>query len=91
MSDHFPLLMVDPPNGTATLTVSAPYDAAPIAEVDTADERHVEKALDAAYALFRRMPTCASAADDCMGGPRGIGGSRLEVSLPRQGNRRSPD
>ena len=56
MSDHFPLLMVDSPNGIA-LTVSAPYDAALIAEVDTADERHVEKALDAAYALFRRMPT----------------------------------
>ena len=53
MSDRFPLLIVDSPAAAGTLTVSAPYDGAPIAEVDTADERHVDKALDTAYALFR--------------------------------------
>lgn len=53
MSERFPLLIVDSPAGAGTLTATAPYDGAPIAEVDTADERHVDRALDTAYALFR--------------------------------------
>ena len=53
MSERFPLLIVDSPASAGTLTVTAPYDSAPIAEVDTADERHVDTALHSAYNVFR--------------------------------------
>ena len=53
MNERFPLLIVDSPASAGTLRVTAPYDGAPIAEVDTADERHVDSALHSASDVFR--------------------------------------
>lgn len=53
MSEHFPLMIIDAPARSGSLPVTAPYDGALIAEVDTGGEQHVDKALDTAYALFR--------------------------------------
>ena len=73
MNECFPSMIVDSPSKASTVTVTAPYDGTGIAEVDTGDERHVDKALDTAYALFRnrdswlsvheRIRICERAAD----------------------------
>jgi acyl-CoA reductase-like NAD-dependent aldehyde dehydrogenase len=51
--DYFTLMIPDAPPAAGTLTVTAPFDGAAIAEVETGDERHVEQALTSAYALYR--------------------------------------
>ncbi len=53
MREHFPLMIVDAPPPARTIPVTAPFDNAEIATIDTGDERHVETALATAYQLFR--------------------------------------
>ncbi|MCG8435702.1 MAG: aldehyde dehydrogenase family protein [Gammaproteobacteria bacterium] len=53
MTEHFPLMIPGAPAKAGVLKVTAPYDGALIAEVETGDENHLEQALTNAYALFR--------------------------------------
>ena len=53
MNDYFPLMITDAPAKTGTVPVTAPFDDAPIAEVETGGDAHVDKALDTAHKLFR--------------------------------------
>ncbi len=53
MVDHYPLLIAGGGAGDARLDVTAPYDGAPIATLDTADAAAADRALVAADALFR--------------------------------------
>ena len=60
MTEHFPLMV---PGGEATgepLTVTAPFDNAPIATVDTADRDAVETAFATAHGLFRNRDSWLS-------------------------------
>ena len=52
-TEHFPLMIVDAPPAARTVTVTAPFDGAGIATIETGGEAHVEKALETAYALYR--------------------------------------
>lgn len=53
MSTHYTLMIADKvPNSKETITVTAPFDDAEIATLDTADSNDVEQALSTAYALF---------------------------------------
>lgn len=49
----FPLMIVNAPPKAGVITVTTPFDGAFIAEVETGDQRHVEKALQTACALFK--------------------------------------
>lgn len=51
--EHFELLIVDGPPAVRSVEVTAPFDGRKIATVETGDERHVDKALSTAYALYR--------------------------------------
>ena len=51
--EHFPLMIVDAPATARTIPVTAPFDGAEIATIETGDERHVEAAMSTAYALYR--------------------------------------
>ena len=53
MTDHFPLLVVGGGSSDARLEVTAPFDGAPIATLDTADDAAADRALAAAHNLFR--------------------------------------
>jgi len=53
MADHYPLLVAGSGSGDAPLEVTAPYDGALIATLDTADDAAVDRALSTAYSLFR--------------------------------------
>ena len=50
---HWGLMLESNAAATATVSVVAPYDGAPIATVDSAGPKHAEDALAAAYALYR--------------------------------------
>jgi len=53
VSTHYTLMIADKvPNSKETITVTAPFDDAEIATLDTADSNDVEQALSTAYALF---------------------------------------
>ena len=51
--DRWPLLLSKSRAPAGIDTVTAPYDGAPIAEVETAGLAHVDDALDVAYGLYR--------------------------------------
>jgi acyl-CoA reductase-like NAD-dependent aldehyde dehydrogenase len=53
MHDLSQLMIAGPKKPAGSLTVTAPYDGAKIAEVPTGDEDHVDAALEAAHALYR--------------------------------------
>ena len=53
MTDHYPLLVVGGGSSDARLEVTAPFDGAPIATLDTADDAAADRALAAAHNLFR--------------------------------------
>ena len=53
MTDHYPLLIAGGASSDARLEVTAPFDGAPIATLDTANEAAVDRALATADALFR--------------------------------------
>lgn len=53
MSEYFPLLISNSPPKAGVVTITAPFDGAPIAEIETGGVTHVEKALDTAHRLFR--------------------------------------
>ena len=53
MTEHFPLMVPGAARASGAIDVTAPYDGALIATVDTADAGAVETALDTAYRLFR--------------------------------------
>ncbi len=53
MTEHFPLLIPGAEPAPDKLDVTAPFDGALIATVDTADINAVEKALTTAYALYK--------------------------------------
>ena len=53
MKKHYPLLIAKAGPGYARLEVTAPYDGAPIATLDTANSDAVDLALSTAYGLFR--------------------------------------
>jgi acyl-CoA reductase-like NAD-dependent aldehyde dehydrogenase len=53
MTSHYPLLVPGGRPSGSILEVTAPYDGALIATLDTADEAAVDRALSTAYALFR--------------------------------------
>jgi acyl-CoA reductase-like NAD-dependent aldehyde dehydrogenase len=57
MSEHHPLLVVNPATRGEPLVVSAAFDGEVIAELDTADGATVEQALATAYALYRDKQT----------------------------------
>ena len=62
MAEHFPLMV---PGASATgepLTVTAPFDNAPIATVDRADREGVEQAFATAHGLFRNRDAWLSKA-----------------------------
>ena len=50
---QFELMIPDAPPAARTIPVTAAFDGAEIATIETGDERHVEKALETAYALYR--------------------------------------
>ena len=52
-AEHYPLLIEGNTTAAGTMTVTAPYDGAKIAELDTAGAAHVEDALAVAHSLFR--------------------------------------
>ena len=51
--EKFPLMIPGAPAAAGSLTVTAPYDGAEIAEVAMGDARHAEAALTTAYGLYR--------------------------------------
>lgn len=53
MIAHFPLMVPGSKTTSPSREVSAPYDGALLATVDTADSGVVEQALATAYALYR--------------------------------------
>ena len=53
MTDHYPLLVVGGGSSDARLEVTAPFDGAPIATLDTADDAAADRALATAHNLFR--------------------------------------
>ena len=53
MKKHYPLLIAKAGPSDACLEVTAPYDGAPIATLDTANGDAVDRALSTAYGLFR--------------------------------------
>jgi len=53
MSDYFPLMIPGAPPKSGVVTVTAPFDGAPIADIETGGGAHVEKALDTAFSLYR--------------------------------------
>ena len=53
MVEKFPLLVPGATTNDGELEVFAPYDQSLIAEITTADEAAVEKAMETAYALYR--------------------------------------
>ena len=53
LPERWPLLLAGDRAATSRIPVTAPFDGAPIAEVDSCDERHIDDALATAYALFR--------------------------------------
>ncbi len=53
MSEHFPLLLANAASAAGVAQVTAPYDGAVIAEIETGDESHVDQALATAFALYR--------------------------------------
>ena len=52
-ADRYPLLIASERPAAGTTTVTAPYDGAPIAELDTGDTQHVNAALTIAHGLYR--------------------------------------
>lgn len=50
---HEPLMLAEPSAPAGLLEVRSPYDQQVIAEVETADAQHVDKALRTAHELFR--------------------------------------
>ena len=80
--EEFPLLIPGAAPATGQITVTAPYDEAPIAQVATGDAGHVEMAMSTAYTLFRDRHTWLSLAERIAvlqgalahGGHHGFGG-----------------
>ena len=62
MTAHFPLMVPDSKTASPPREVSAPYDGAVLATVDTADPDVVEQALATAYELYRNRDTWLSPA-----------------------------
>ena len=52
-AERYPLLTVGNLPAAGTMTISAPYDGAKIAELDTAGSEHVDAALAVAHGLYR--------------------------------------
>ena len=52
-ANRYPLLIACDLPAAGTMTVTAPYDGAPIAELDTGDTQHVNAALTIAHGLYR--------------------------------------
>jgi len=53
MTNRYPLLIAGSPSSDSSLEVTAPYDGAPIATLDTANEAAVDHALATAHGLYR--------------------------------------
>ena len=52
---RWPLLLSKSRAPAGVITVTAPYDSSPIAEVETAGAAHVDDALDVAHGLYRNV------------------------------------
>ncbi len=50
---RYPMAIVSDLPAVGVVTVTAPYDGQPVAEVETGDQRHVDAALSVAETLFR--------------------------------------
>jgi acyl-CoA reductase-like NAD-dependent aldehyde dehydrogenase len=53
MPEKFPLLLANATPAAGVAQVTAPFDGAVIAEIETGDENHVDQALATAFALYR--------------------------------------
>lgn len=60
---HYTSLIANPEPTTKVMTITAPFDHAPIASVDCASENDIESALACAYALFKDKKNWLSLAD----------------------------